>query len=172
MKNLTNIEKVALKAIKDKDAKEARENIFPGEYNVNFTVSVSGKVKVADDTEATPTASLMSVEFLLLALHYAGADNKKAMSAINKVSKKYLIDWSGTEEEKKAAKAAREKKIKSIDPYGKTMEIFDKFKNKLPKIPRAGRVSIKDVTLEVVQTSQTSQTSKTSKISKKKVSNA
>jgi hypothetical protein len=130
---------------------KAKGELPAGEHTVNeqITLHVEGIIKVGEDQEITPTASLMSVEFLLLTLRAAGITREAAMSAISEVADGYLVDWTGSAADKKAAKAARKSAVAEFDPEGKGAKVFDDFKGALPKIPRKGRVTFKGEVSEV-----------------------
>lgn len=132
---------------------KAKGELPVGEHTVNadVTLHVEGTVKVGDDQMIAPTASLMSVEFLLLTLRAAGVTREAAMEAISSVADGYLVDWTGSKEDKKAAKAARKSAVAEFDPEGKGAKVFDEFKSQLPKIPRKGAVKFEGDVAEVAQ---------------------
>ena len=132
-----------------RDAKAARKELEVGEHNVNATVKLQGTLTVAEDQEIAPTASLLNLEFLSLVLHHAGVTREAAAKAIEEVAGEYLVDWTGSKEDKKAAKAARKERVAAIDPEGKFKAVVDSFKEKLPKVPRAGKVVFKGEVVEV-----------------------
>lgn len=124
-----------------KDAKAARETLTVGEHEVNVVVHLQGKLKVEEDQEIASTASLLSEDFLALVLHHAGITREHALKVIEDVAGNYLADWTGSKEDKKAAKAARAAKVAEFDPEGRMSAVFDAFKARLPKTPRKGAVS-------------------------------
>ena len=135
------IEIMALsKAIASKDAKDARGSLVQGRYDVDTVVRVQGELVVGKDGDKLATSSLVSEDFLLLTLRAAGVTREAAMSAIKAVARDYLSDWTGSKDDKKAAKRARKEALNKYDPSGKMAEIFGKIKADLPKIPVRGSV--------------------------------
>ena len=144
--NMDTAIKIALaKGIKSSDRLPVGEHAVDGD----ITLHVEGTVVVAEDQEIAPTASLMSVEFLLLTLRAAGVTREAAMEAISKVAFDYLVDWTGSKEDKKGAKAARKAAVAEFDPDGKGSKVFDEFKAELPLIPRKGAIKFKGEVAEV-----------------------
>jgi hypothetical protein len=105
---------------------------------------------VRDDQMIAPTASLLSVDFMLQVLKTAGCTREAAMAAITATAGEYLVDWTGSDADKKAAKKARKAATAEFDADGKIAAIFDDFKAGLPKIPRAGSVKFEGIVEEVV----------------------
>lgn len=132
-----------------KAAKEARKAMTVGEHPISAMVHLDGIISVEEDQQITPTASLMNEDFLALVLHHAGITRESALKAIEAVAGTYLVDWKGTKEDKKAAKAARKSQVAKFDPEGKMAEKFANFKANLPKIPRVGKVTFKGSVQEV-----------------------
>ncbi|MDD5511323.1 MAG: hypothetical protein PHI12_10995 [Dehalococcoidales bacterium] len=120
-----------------------------GKHSVNGLVRVIGEIEVKEDQQVTPTASILSVDFLLLTLRAAGVTREAALNAISNVAQDYLVDWTGSDADKKAAKKARKAAIEAFDPEGKGKEAFDNFKLTLPKVPRAGAVTFEGSITEV-----------------------
>lgn len=142
---MKNVTEMALAKVKTKPAKMAA-----GRHEVNTVVRLTGEIVVAEDQQIAPTASLMSVDFLLLTLKAAGVTREHAMKVIEEVAGEYLVDWTGTKEDKKAAKKARKDAVLAFDPDNKGKEVFDKFKAGLPTIPRNGAVKFEGTAQEVV----------------------
>lgn len=134
-----------------KTAKDARAAMTVGEHNVKATVVLDGKLIVEEDQEIKATASILNEDFLALVLHHAGITREAAVKAITEVAGEYLVDWTGSKEDKANAKAARKAKLASIDPDGKISNIFATFADTLPKVPRAGKVTFKGKVEEVSQ---------------------
>ena len=149
MKDITTI--AISKAISGstKAAKAARSALTVGVHPVSTMVHLDGMLTVEDDQSITPTASLMNEDFLALVLHHAGITRESALKAIEAVAGDYLVDWTGSKEDKKAAKAERKAQVAAFDPEGKLAGRFAEFKASLPKIPRAGKVSFKGAVTEV-----------------------
>ncbi|MBN2258122.1 MAG: hypothetical protein JW704_09885 [Anaerolineaceae bacterium] len=130
-------------------AKIKTEKLPVGKHEVNGLVRINGEIEVKEDQEVTPTASILSVDFLLLTLRAAGVTREAALNAIADVAQDYLVDWTGSDSDKKAAKKARKAAIEAFDPEGKGKAAFDEFKATLPKVPRAGSVVFEGVVEEV-----------------------
>jgi hypothetical protein len=148
---MNNIETLAMSKVSSKKAVDARKNVTAGKYHVDMTVRVRGDLSVGEDTETTPTASLLSVDFLLLAFHAAGVTRKAAMKAIGNVADGYLVNWTGSKEDKENAKEARQEALAAYDPDGKMKELFSRFKDDLPKVPKKGSVKFKGEVEEIFQ---------------------
>jgi hypothetical protein len=147
---MNNIETLAMnKAVTKKVVDASRKNVTAGKYHVDMTVRVRGDLSVGEDTETTPTASLLSVDFLLLAFHAAGITRKAAMKAIGNVADGYLVNWTGSKEDKEKAKEARQEALDAYDPDGKMKELFSSFKDDLPKVPKKGSVKFKGEVEEI-----------------------
>jgi hypothetical protein len=149
MDNIKNL--IMSKAVTKKVLDESRRNVTAGKYHVDMTVRVRGDLSVGEDTETTPTASLLSVDFLLLAFHAAGVTRKAAMKAIGNVADGYLVNWTGSKEDKENAKEARQEALAAYDPDGKMKELFSRFKDDLPKVPKKGSVRFKGEVEEIFQ---------------------
>jgi hypothetical protein len=76
---LSPIEIVALGSIK---SGAAREEVQPGEHAVDFTVRVTGKVKVGEDTEKAPTVRLPHLAVMALFIRRMGFQREHAMSVL------------------------------------------------------------------------------------------
>lgn len=149
MKDITTIAVSKAVSGKTKAAKAARSALTVGTHPVSTMVHFDGTLTVEDDQMIAATASLMNEDFLSLVLHHAGITRESALKAIEAVAGDYLVDWKGSDEDKKAAKAARKAKLEQLDPDGKLSGIFSTFKASLPKIPRAGKVTFKGAVTEV-----------------------
>jgi len=149
MKDLTTI--AVSKAIGGgtKAAKSARQSLTVGEHKINAVVNLDGVLKVEEDQMILATASILNEDFLTLVLHHAGVTRESALTAISKVAGGYLTDWTGSTEDKKAAKAQRKAQVLKFDPEGKLSSIFQEFKATLPKVPRAGKVTFKGSVVEM-----------------------
>lgn len=136
-----------------KIVKAARDAIKPGRHSLNELIRLNGELVVSEDTKSEPTASLMSVDFLLLVLHRSGVTRDSAMKAITEVAGDYLVNWTGSKEDKKKAKDARKELLEQYDPEGKGKKIFGELTSGLPKIPKKGAVKFEG-TIDVVKVSQ------------------
>lgn len=139
-----------------KVAKNARAALEPGRHGVNELVRLTGELVVHEDGDRASTASLMSPDFLMLVLHRCGVTRESAMSVISEVATEYLKDWTGSKEDKKAAKAARKAALEEYDPSGKGQAVFDEWKARIPRTPTKGAVKFEG-TIEVVKVTKQQQ---------------
>jgi hypothetical protein len=145
---LNAIETIALsKAISDKAAKAAREGLESG--LVDFQVRVVGSVNVAADQMIAPTASLMNEDFLVLVLRHAGITREAAMKAMKDAASEYLVGWTGSDEDKAAAEAARKSLVEEYNVESVAAS-FKAVVASLPQIPRKGAVKFEG-TVELVK---------------------
>jgi len=149
MKNATTIAITKVVSGRSKAAKEARKALEPGEYDIDTTVHITGTLKVGEDHTIAPTASLLNQEFLALVLHHAGITRDAAANVIKKVADDYLVNWTGSDEDKASAKEERKALVAAFDPEGKIEGIFAEFKDTLPQIPSKGKVTWKGNAEEV-----------------------
>jgi hypothetical protein len=141
---MNNANLVALsKAVKDAEAKTARAALTPGEHAVDVTVHISGHLEIAPDTEKTSTSSLLSEEFLIIALKMSGCTRERACEIIADLAKESVNG------DAKANKAARQALVEEYDPNGRISAIFDEVKASLPKTKVAGAAKFKGVMVEV-----------------------
>jgi len=138
-----------------KGDKAARAAIEPGVYEVDTTVHVTGKLTVGEDHEIAPTASLLNKEFFAMVLHNAGVTREAAVKAMEEAASEYLLGWTGSEEDKEAAKEARKEKLAEYDPEGKMAGLIDGFKGRLPMVPSKGKTTWKGNFIEVEGTATT-----------------
>lgn len=150
MNTLTTVVLGKVVSDQSKAWKEGRDSLHAGEHEIDSYVHVKGTLIVEDDKEITPTASLLNVDSLLLILKSAGVTRESAMKAISQVAGEYLVNWTGSDEDKAAADEARKAKLAEYDPDGKGREVFDEFKKSLPKIPSRGRVICKKIQVQEV----------------------
>lgn len=69
-------------AIETKNEKLARSGVVAGTYNVDVTVRVHGTVKVGEDTEKTPTASIPVKEVLALFIARSGCTREASIALL------------------------------------------------------------------------------------------
>jgi len=82
---MTNEETVAIaKVIKKAVLTAARDALDPGEYDIDATISLSGYIRVAEDTEKVPTVNIPILDALALAIHDAGITGKAALAALKR----------------------------------------------------------------------------------------
>lgn len=83
MTALNNIEVTALNnLVAAKVAKTARDEVNPGEHTVDFTVRVTGTVKVLADTEKTSTVSIPVKEVLALFVARSGCTREASLKLL------------------------------------------------------------------------------------------
>lgn len=128
------------KSIAAKVAKSARDELGPGAYPVDTVVRITGTLSVLEDTEKTSTSTLLNEDFLSLVLHHAGITRERAAEVISEIAGEYMEEWTGSKEDKKAAKKARQERVKAFDPEGKISKIFADVKARVPRTPVRGSV--------------------------------
>jgi hypothetical protein len=132
------------KAIGKKDGEWARDAVVPGTYPVDVTVRVSGDVRVGEDTDKASTSSLVSEDFLIVALHMAGCTRDRAAAVIEQVA----AAWVGMAD-RDAAKRAREEMVERFDADGNLRALFAEMKARMPRTQVRGSVAFKGA-VEVV----------------------
>lgn len=113
-----------VKSVTEKEEKAARPELKAGRHLVNFTVRVQGALSVSEDTQASPTASAMSLEGVATVLYHTGATRKAAIEALARVALK-------------ADSEADEKRQAFVNAIvGDLRAMFAA----LPKVPKKGQV--------------------------------
>lgn len=142
---MTAIEMLALsKALKKKDAEWARGAVVAGTFPVDVTVHLAGDVSVGKDTDKASTSSLVSEDFLIVALHVAGCTRDRAAAIIEQVA----AAWVNVAD-KDAAKKAREALVEKFDADGNLRAMFEEMKERMPRTDVRGSVSFQGA-VEVV----------------------
>ena len=131
------------KAVKDKDAKDARSALTPGEHLVDVTVHIVGSLEIAPDTEKTSTSSLLSEEFLIIALKMSGCTRERACEIISDLAKQSVNG------DAKVNKTNRQALVEEYDPQGRIYAIFADVKNSLPKTKVSGAAKFKGEVIEI-----------------------
>lgn len=149
MKDLTRIATSKVISTKKNDYKEARKSLKPGDYDVDTTVRITGRIRVAEDLDSAATASLLNKEFVILLLHHAGVTREASVRLIENLADDYLSEWTSSKEDKDNAKKLRKSKIAEIDPEGKIASIFDGLKDRIPRIRKSGPVTWKGTVEEI-----------------------
>ena len=126
---LTAIEQMAVaKAIADKAAKQARENLAVGTSNVDFYIHVCGDLSISQDTEKVPTVSIPLYATLAIALQKAGIQAENILSIIeSSVSEAIANDETVNESISERVRAICE-------------HLKNRFAETLPKTPVKGAV--------------------------------
>ncbi len=123
---MTPIQLQALKVLGgNKDITESRDAVTPGEYPVDFTLRVSGTVKVGADTEVSPTVKMDAAEMLALLVEKVASgditkskakdsmalilDLQREVDGLSKADKEKLTarGYDGAEKVYKAEQASR-----------------------------------------------------------------
>jgi len=132
----------------DKQAKKQRDDLTPGEHEVEgeITLSYSGTVKVSEDESYTPTTSIPLKVALALFLRYSGVTGPTARDALIKAMTEALEIERLSGKEKRAAVEA----IREVADLDAAEEAVRKGLAELPEATRKGKVSAK-VTVEVVE---------------------
>jgi hypothetical protein len=141
---MKNANVVALsKAIKEAEVKAARAALTPGEHEVDICIRLTGTLDIAPDTEKASTSSLLSEEFLIIALKMSGCTRERACEIIADLAKQ------GVNGDAKANKANRQALVEEYDPEGRISAIFADVKNSLPKTKVSGAAKFKGDVIEV-----------------------
>jgi len=141
MTTLTNIEVTALNnLVAAKAAKAARDEVNPGEHAVDFTVRVTGTVKVLADTEKTPTVSIPMKEVLALFVQRSGCTREHSLALLRECMTEAL---SASTEGKGAIEGA-------IDLDAEFKAAVADLTASLPKTPVKGAVKA-SLAVEVVE---------------------
>jgi hypothetical protein len=122
----------AMKSVKEE------EKLSQGRYPLNTVVRITGDVVVGKGGDKKATNCLLSKEFFMMVLKASGITREAAMAFVESTATSYLKEWTGSEEEKKAAKKDREEALSEYDPDGKGIELFDRCAAALPRVPKAG----------------------------------
>lgn len=77
--DLSPIEIVALGSIK---SGAARDEVRPGEHDVDFTVRVQGKIKIGEDVERAPTSHLPHLAVMALFIQRMGCQREHATAML------------------------------------------------------------------------------------------
>jgi len=149
MENLTTVAVAKAVSDKTKNYKAARGALEAGSHAINTTVKLVGSIEIAEDTNKTSTCSLLNEDFLALVLHHAGVTRKSAAAAIEKVAAECLEGWTGSKEDKKAAKEVRAEAVAKFDPNGEIKAIFAGIKDRLPRTPVKGSVKFVGEVIEI-----------------------
>lgn len=131
---------LALNTAATKLAKDVRDSVTPGTYEVDEVVAfrVTGTVKVGEDETYTPTTSVPTKAALALFMRYAGVTGPHAMEALARAMREAAA--LGTD-----AKAA--KIIAEMHDVDATEAKVIASLEALPKATRKGKVSVSKVTV-------------------------
>jgi len=130
----------ALANILGKDAKGGRENLEPGEYNIDaeVTLSVKGGIEVLEDESYTPTVKIPHKLAMALFIRYSGVTGPAAMNALVKA----MTEALAIEALEGKAKKAAVKAISEVADLDAAEEVVAKGLGELPKESRAGKVIV------------------------------
>lgn len=125
---------VALKSVislPENVAKDIRNEVFPGEYEVDCNLRLRGRMTVGEDYEKTPTCRVPTITTIALFMHYAGITRTAAAAALTRALTEAIVDG-----EKGADVLAA---IETVERMVETVQ-NDILAN-LPKIPAKGAVT-------------------------------
>ena len=126
---MDNIKKITVaKAFSEKEIKQARAEIRPGQYEIDFCARFKGVLAVSEDYEKASTVSIPLLPALALALRYAGVTGQAARKAI-------LAGVKAALEEKEKASA-----ILADGLEGEIERLKKQIQATLPKTPVKGKV--------------------------------
>jgi hypothetical protein len=144
---MNTVTKIAL----SKGIKLAKEDkAIEGRHHVSALVRIEGDIVVGKDSDRASTASLLTTEFFAMILHASGITREAAMAKVSEVAEVYLKGWTGTDEEKAAAKKLREEALAMYDFNGKCKDMLAEAVKKLPRTPVSGSVKFEGEISEVV----------------------
>ena len=125
--------------LKDIDVSDAKGQIEPGSYDVDFTIRVIGGFKKLCDTTKKPSSSIPWITTLALFVHRSGMQRDKAMDIL----KHAMIDALNFDKD-------AEKEILKVSGVSDARDLLvDEVLSKLPRTPVKGAV-IGDVEVEVL----------------------
>ncbi|MBD3262025.1 MAG: hypothetical protein GF334_10245 [Candidatus Altiarchaeales archaeon] len=133
----------ALAKTLDKQAKEARDSLEPGEYPISgqVTLNVDGVVKVFENHKYRPTTSIPLKTALALFFRYTGMTGQNAMNALVRAMKEALEIEALPNKEKKTAKEA----IRELADLDKAEATVRAGLTQLPLQDRRGKVMVKAI---------------------------
>lgn len=141
MKALLNVALLtALAKTLDKQARDLRENLLPGEYPVDekVTLDVHGTVKVFEDHPYKPTTSIPLKVALALFIRYSGATGPNALHALMRAMREALeIETLPTKERKAAIE-----KIRELANLDEAEALVREGLSELPPQIRKGKVTV------------------------------
>lgn len=80
--NHTEIQAIR-RLIKDKEFSTSREHLSPGIYPIDFTVRITGHMRVGEDTKKTPTIRIPQKRLMALLLARAGAQRPALLDLLH-----------------------------------------------------------------------------------------
>ena len=137
---------VASRLIKDAAYKVVRTAVEPlAETKFSLAILAEGTLRIEEDTEKTPTSSLLNLNTVALILAYSGVTAENAMKAIEHVCRPHMEINLG-----KAAEA-----LSDVTELAKTLEkgkaLFAAYTATLPKVPVKGDVTVKISELRILE---------------------
>ena len=121
--------------------KQARQQVAPGEHQVDALVRVTGTVKVGEDYTTVPTVSIPMKETLALFIRYCGVTREAAIAALHRAADESIAATGKGAGAIAEALPFVEEVLKDVQ-----REVLDG----LPRQPRKGAVNIKGITFEEV----------------------
>lgn len=87
---MNDIELLAISKLAKKGA-AVRSNITPGQYNVDFNVSIKGTINVGEDYESTPTVRVPTKAALALFVKRMGFQRDEAIQILTSVMTEAVV---------------------------------------------------------------------------------
>lgn len=131
MNNATTV--AVAKVIKAAVLSAARNELLPGEYPIDATLTLSGYIRVAEDTDKVPTVNIPILDALALLVHDAGITGKHALSAIQRAMTRALQQ---DDDAKRIIQEQRENLERAEIAVRSTLDA-------LPRVPVRGKVTTK-----------------------------
>jgi hypothetical protein len=122
----------------------AREMLKAGEYDIDTTVRISGKIRVGEDYKVAPTVSIPLKETLALFIAYSGVTGEHAIKAL-RLAMQHSISLTGCGQGELA------KNMPIVDEN--IARVQNEIIATLPRQPRKGQVTTK-LNVEKVETLQ------------------
>ena len=106
------------KVIKDKEQKSARNELQPGDYEVDFLARITGSFKVGQDFEKTPTVKIPWTLVCAVALSHL---NETTQNAVLRDVAKFVKEETGDTLEKETKEKVTKKLSKMLGEAPKIM---------------------------------------------------
>jgi|694.fasta_scaffold04876_28 hypothetical protein len=142
---MDNHVRLAISKVKDDGV---RDNVAPGEYNIDATIRIRGNLVVGEDYERATSTVLPHTEVLAYALHLAGIQQDRAISIIRDSVKACLTNGE-------SAVGKIRDNIPTIE--AEINRIKQEIVNQLPKQQCKGNVKFALTTIESVEGDKTIQ---------------
>ncbi len=134
MTNATTI--ATAKAVKAATVKAARNELNPGEYNVDFHAHIFGTFKVGNDYQSAPTVSIPYKAAFAALCHVAGCTGKAGVNMIRKAMEIALADDNDVN-----ARDALQRTCPMVEQV--EIDVINPMLQDLPKLDCKGKVTTK-----------------------------